>query len=77
MGFHTQTHTRHVARTAEQGPTLCSSPALLTAGSSLDVLPCHFVHTRFYLDIDCVLAGFPVLPIMLMNEKTLPNIPPA
>lgn len=32
---------------------------------------------RFYLDIDYVLAGSLILPIMLMNEKLLPNIPPA
>jgi hypothetical protein len=36
-----------------------------------------FAHRRFYLDIDYVLAGSLVLPIMLMNEKLLPNIPPA
>lgn len=48
------------------------------ACSFLNVLHCHcFAHRRFYLDIDYVLAGIPALPIMLMNEKMLPNIPPA
>lgn len=78
VGFLPQTHTPGVARIAKPGPALCSSAALYTACSSLNVLHCRcFAHTRFYLDIEGVLAGFPALPIMLMNEKMLPNIPPA
>lgn len=56
--------------------------ALYISSSSIacsfrNVLHCRCFAHRFYLDIDYILADVPALPIMLMNEKMLPNIPPA
>lgn len=66
------------AGVTEQGTVLC-----LLQAAPHSLFSCEHpsrscvAHRRFYLDIDYVLAGSHVLPIMLMNEKLLPNIPPA